>query len=293
MVAAQHLFLLLRRAVVDEYFELESVELRLWKGISPFVLDRVLGSQDDERPGQGIAGAVDCHLPLFHGFEQRCLGLRRRAVDLIGENDRCEDRPGLDAKRARRQVEHACPDNVGRHQVRGELNPLEVSLDESREDLRHQGLAGARHAFEENVAAGDQGDHYLLKLIVQANERSVRLGAETQPRFTQYHDLALSIEEDAKNRLDRAHTRQETSFAEARSVECREVVGQLADGDWPALGQKSRELGRRKVRADAVCSGDSPSQVRHVLGLGPVDRPVSPGRLALEEAGEGADVVPG
>ena len=44
--------------------------------------------------------AVLRDLPLLHRFEQRALRLRRRAVDLVGEHHRMEDRARVEAERA-------------------------------------------------------------------------------------------------------------------------------------------------------------------------------------------------
>ena len=63
--------------------------------------------------------------PLLHRFEQRGLGFRRGAVDLVGEHEIGEDRAGLEAQSLVAALvglhDHAA-DDVGRHQVRSELN---------------------------------------------------------------------------------------------------------------------------------------------------------------------------
>ncbi len=45
---------------------------------------------------QREAAALDRDLPFGHGFEQRRLGLRRRAVDLVREEESGEDRAGTE-----------------------------------------------------------------------------------------------------------------------------------------------------------------------------------------------------
>ena len=78
--------------VVDQDIEHEAVELGLGQRIGPFLLDRVLGRQHEERVGQPVALAADGDLPLLHRLEQGRLGLGRRAVDLVGQDDVGEDR---------------------------------------------------------------------------------------------------------------------------------------------------------------------------------------------------------
>jgi hypothetical protein len=54
---------------------------------------------------------------LLHRFEQRRLRLRRRAVDLVGEDDVGEDRPGANTI-WRRPVGGVLVDDVGAGDVR-------------------------------------------------------------------------------------------------------------------------------------------------------------------------------
>ena len=84
--------LLLLVGVVDQDVEHEPVELRLGQRVGPFLLDRVLRGQDEERVGQPVPLAADGDLPLLHGLEQGRLGLGRGPVDLVGQDDVGEDR---------------------------------------------------------------------------------------------------------------------------------------------------------------------------------------------------------
>ena len=47
-----------------------------------------------------MAVAARGHLPLLHRLEQGGLGLGRRAVDLVGQDQVGEDRPGHEAQLA-------------------------------------------------------------------------------------------------------------------------------------------------------------------------------------------------
>ena len=71
--------------VADRQLEQEPVELRLGQRVGALVLDRVLRGDDDERVGQRVRLALDGDLALLHRLEQRGLRLRRRAVDLVGQ----------------------------------------------------------------------------------------------------------------------------------------------------------------------------------------------------------------
>ena len=127
VVAGEHLVLLLEGRVADQQLEHEPVELRLGQRVGALVLDRVLGRDDDERVGQRPALALDGHLPLLHRLEQRRLRLRRRAVDLVGQEQVGEDRTlrgtGTTPSATSRI---GLAGDIGRHQVGGELHALEV-----------------------------------------------------------------------------------------------------------------------------------------------------------------------
>ena len=61
-------------------------------------------------------------------------------------------------------------DDVGRHQVRRELDAAEVQRQRLAERAHEQRLAEAGHAFEQAVAAGEQADEELLDHLVLADD---------------------------------------------------------------------------------------------------------------------------
>ena len=116
--------------VTDDHFEHETVHLGFGQGISPFLLDRVLGCQDHERLFQQISIIADCNLPLLHGFQQGALHLGRGPVDFI-----CKDKIGKDGPFPHHEflfflaVDHRA-DKVGGKEVRCELDPAEFCVDD-------------------------------------------------------------------------------------------------------------------------------------------------------------------
>jgi len=91
----------------------------------------------------------------------------RRPVDFVGQHEIGEDRTFARLERPlARHVDHG-PDQVGRQQVRRELNPLEPRRQGLRQGLDRRRFGQARHAFEQNVPVRQQahqqpGDHLLL-----------------------------------------------------------------------------------------------------------------------------------
>jgi hypothetical protein len=102
----EHARLLGGRRVADVDPHREPVELRLGQRIRALVLDRVLRRHDHERAPEHVADAVDRDLVLLHALEQRGLRLRRRAVDLVDEEEVREDRAGAELELVRPLVEH-------------------------------------------------------------------------------------------------------------------------------------------------------------------------------------------
>ncbi len=115
--------------------EHEAIELRLGQRIGAFELDRVLRRQHEERPLELIRSAGGRDVILLHRFEQRRLRLRRRPVDLVGQDDLREDRSLARTAACALPcvlVEDLGARDVGRHQVGRELDPLEARGRESR-----------------------------------------------------------------------------------------------------------------------------------------------------------------
>jgi hypothetical protein len=116
-VAAQHLELDVAGRQGHRQLEQEPVELRLGQRVRALVLDRVLRRGHDERRRQRPRVAVDRHLPLLHGLEQRGLRLGRRPVDLVGEQQVREDRALAERELRRPGVVDERAGDVAGHEV--------------------------------------------------------------------------------------------------------------------------------------------------------------------------------
>ena len=153
--------LLLLVGVAERRLQEEAVELRLRERERAFLLDRVLGRDQQEGRRELARHAVDRHLTLCHGFEQRGLRLRHRAVDLVDEHDVREDRPGPELEVARLLVVDREPGDVGRLQVGRALDArADRAFDALRDRAREHGLRRAGNVLEEHVAARrERGEH--------------------------------------------------------------------------------------------------------------------------------------
>jgi hypothetical protein len=102
--------LVLRTGIADDDLEHEPVDLCLGQRVGALGLDRVLRRHDEERARSGEGLLADRHLALLHHLQQRGLNLRRRPVDLVGEEEVAENRAQVDVERAVVRAVHPCAD---------------------------------------------------------------------------------------------------------------------------------------------------------------------------------------
>ena len=79
----------------------EPVELAFGQRVGAVLFHRVLGGDHDVRRGQRVGRAFDGDLALLHRLEQRRLGPRRGAVDLVDQHHVGEHRPRHEPEHAR------------------------------------------------------------------------------------------------------------------------------------------------------------------------------------------------
>jgi hypothetical protein len=156
------------------------------KRIRPFLLDRVLRREHEERLGESIRLSGRRHRMLLHRLQQRGLRLRRRAVDLVGEDDVREDRSVHELEDAAPGrvilLEQLRPRDVRRHQVRRELHARERQLERLRDRLHEQCLREPWNADEQRVSAGEQRRDEVVDDVVLAHDPPADLLDEAAPR---------------------------------------------------------------------------------------------------------------
>ena len=125
-------------------------------GKVPIWYDRVLRGDDEERLGQRPRLPSSGHLVFFHGLQQRALRLGRGTVDLVGQHQLAKIGPGWKWNCPSVAVEDRDAEDVGRQQVAGELDALEVQPERCGQGMRQRGLADAGHVLDQQVAARQQ-----------------------------------------------------------------------------------------------------------------------------------------
>ncbi len=159
------------RRVLQGLLEQEAVELGLRQRIGALLLDRVLGRHHREAFGERVGLAVDGDVALLHRLQERGLGLGRRAVDLVGQQQLAEDRPARQREGRSLEVEEVGPDDVARHQVGRELDAAVVQPERAGEALGEEGLGGAGRAFQQHVAARHQRGQHQIDGVGLADHR--------------------------------------------------------------------------------------------------------------------------
>ena len=157
------------RRIIDLDVEHESIELRFRQRIRAFLLDRILRSDHEKRLRQRMRGLADRNFALLHRLQQSRLSFRRRAVHFVGQQNIREDRAFDEPKISPAVfvfVQHVRAGNVAGHQVGRELNAFELHIENPRDRADHQRFRQARHAFQQAMAAGENGGEHLLDHIV-------------------------------------------------------------------------------------------------------------------------------
>ncbi len=144
--------------IADADIHQEAVQLRLRQGEGAFLLDRVLGGHDQEQRGQRVGVAAHRDLAFAHRLKQRGLHLGRRAVDLVGKQDRVEDGAGLELEAAILGAPDFRASEVRGQQVGGELHACKVRFQARGQGTDGGGLGESGSAFDQQMAIGEQGD---------------------------------------------------------------------------------------------------------------------------------------
>ena len=162
--------------IVDFDAKEETVELRVRKRVRSFAFERVLRRDDEERRVEFVPPPGDRYLAFLRRFEERGLRFRRRSVDFVGENDVREDRARRERKRARsgRRVflENVETQNIGRRQVRSELDSTEAQVERVGDRPSDSRLAEPRNADEQNVPAREDSRQDFLQNGAPADDFS-------------------------------------------------------------------------------------------------------------------------
>ncbi len=119
--------------------------------------------------------AVESHLMLLHGLEQRALGLGRGAIDFVGQHQLGEDRSPLKSELPGFAVVDRHAEHVGGQQIAGELHALEGQSQGLGDGVREGGLADPGNVLDQQMPARQQACQAQADLRVLAEDDAVDL----------------------------------------------------------------------------------------------------------------------
>ena len=150
--------------------------MRLRQPVGTLLLHGVLCGQNGEEVTQGIGGAIDGSLPLLHHLEECRLCLCRCAVNLISQQDIRKHGTTVEMELRLLHVEHRRTQNIGRHEIRGELYARELRIDKTCHHLGQKRLCHAWHSFKQHMTIGENSrQHQLHGLFLAYNHMCYEL----------------------------------------------------------------------------------------------------------------------
>jgi hypothetical protein len=102
------------------------------------------------------------NLCFTHRFQETALGLRRGAIDLVGQHDVGEDRTRYELKPLFLPIKHGDADDVGRQEIAGKLNAFKGAVKRSGQAMCQRGFADARNVLEQKMTTGQKTDYRHL-----------------------------------------------------------------------------------------------------------------------------------
>ncbi len=177
--------------VGDVDLEEEAIKLRFGQGVGAFLFDGVLGGEDVEGFGERVLVAAGGDAAFLHGLEQGGLGSWAGAVDFVCHQKLAEDRAGdeTEAASAGLFVKHFAADDIGGHQIGGELNPFSGKAKNDAQGFDEAAFAQAREADEKNVSAAEQGHEGFVDDFLLAEDDAPDGGAHGGDASPEIFDL--------------------------------------------------------------------------------------------------------
>ena len=125
-------------------------------------------------PFHGIGDALDRYLQFFHRFQKRRLRFGRSAVDFVGKQyvgkNRSLDEDKLALSRGDIFLNDVGSGNVGRHQIRSELDPFETQVQNLRESFDQKRFCQARNSRNHGMSPDHQRNHHLVNHVILGND---------------------------------------------------------------------------------------------------------------------------
>ena len=126
---------------------------------------------------------------FLHRFEQRSLRFRRRAVDFVRQNEAGKHRPAHETKLAAAIVaflDDFRAGDVRRHEVRRELNTLELHVENLGDRADRECFRQSWHADHEDVALHGERDEEIADDFLLADDAFAEFGGKLPVAFRDF-----------------------------------------------------------------------------------------------------------
>ena len=173
--APDDLLFLVPVRVPDDDLHHETIDLRFGQRIGSLLLDRILRREDQERIGKIVCLTRQGDFAFLHRLEQRRLHLRRSAVDLVCEHEIPEHRTFPHRPITGLGIVDLRSEEIGRQEIRGELNATTRSAERRREGLNRHRLGQSGNAFEEHVTVGEDADEHAADEVTLPDDDALDL----------------------------------------------------------------------------------------------------------------------
>src|SRR4029077_20257951 len=161
------------------------------------------------------------------------LGLRRRPVDLVREDDVREDgyrrEDEMAATGLRIFLNDLSARDVARHEVRRKLNSREFQIEDLRHGVNEQRLREPRHADDQAVAAGEQRQQHEIDHVLLTDDQLTQLGDDS---------LVPGLESSCKLEIARLEKWLGRSNGCQRTVRCRVSQWRATSGECDGLATR-------------------------------------------------------
>ena len=134
------------------------------------LIDGVLCRDDEELTAQRIASSVHCHLSFGHRFQQRTLGARSRAIDLIHQQNFRKDGALAKFKFVGTLIEDIETRDIARKQIGRALASRKSAADSGCERLCQCRFSKPRLVLQQQMSVCQKADKHQFDNVCLASQ---------------------------------------------------------------------------------------------------------------------------